>query len=470
MKNRSQIARKKQRSMWSFILALGSAAALLVGCGGGAGNGGGLLGPVDGADSGSSDAVADAGGGTSGTGDGTAAGGGGTSDVDGGTSGAGGVAAGTGGTEGVPPQTEVPVDGDAPGPIDPGVALPTPSGDNPPLEGTYLDLETFPYGGITSGGPPKDGIPALTNPPFVGPSRVTYLQDDDLVLGVVVNGEAKAYPNNIGWWHEIVNDRIGGKPIAVTFCPLTGTGLVFDAQDDNGRQFELGVSGLLFNSNLIMYDRRDGNTLYPQIAHKAVEGSRQGETLTLLPVVETTWDTWKKLHPDTRVVETGTYSLSLYREYPYGDYRTNDRAFLFGLDVPLSLNENPYAQEFRAKERVLGVRLDGEAKAYPFSSMDARSVINDRVGGVDIAVLWDRQSTLAIPYAREVNGRTLTFDIDMDVGFPFGMKDQETGTVWNANGLAVEGELAGVQLAQVPAHNSMWFAWVTFWQNTDVWQ
>ena len=108
-----------------------------------------------------------------------------------------------------------------------------------------------------------------------------YLRPDDLVLGVVINGEARAYPHNIGWWHEIVNDKIGGRAISVTFCPLTGTGLVFDATDAYGGQFQLGVSGLLLNTNLVMYARRDGDTLYPQMAFKAICGPRRGLSLQL---------------------------------------------------------------------------------------------------------------------------------------------------------------------------------------------
>jgi len=448
-----------------MALALGSAVVLLLGCSDSdSADGVGPTGPSGSTGSIDSDAVADAGGGAADPAVGNPAGGTDADDGIGGASGTGGVATDTG--------TDSPggVDGSLAGPLDPGVILPTPSGLSPSFDGNYLDLDTFPYASIRSGGPAKDGIPALTNPPSVDPSGTAYLQGDDVVLGVVINGEAKAYPHNIGWWHEIVNDQVGDQPISVTFCPLTGTGLVFDARGEDGGQFELGVSGLLFNTNLIMYDRRDGNTLYPQIAHKAVEGSRKGETLTLLPVVETTWDTWQKLHPDTRVVEVGTYSLARYASYPYGDYRTNDSYFLFTLDTPLGANSNQFTGQLRAKERVLGVRLDGETKAYPLAAMGARSLINDRVGGVDISVLWDQQSYLAVPYAREVNGRSLTFDVDLGAGFPFGMRDRETDTVWDANGLALEGELAGVQLTQIPAHSSMWFAWVTFWQNTDVWQ
>ena len=352
-----------------------------------------------------------------------------------------------------------------------GDGLPSPFGYGASQKGTYLDLNSFPYDAIVSGGPPKDGIPALTNPVFINPQFVEYLVPDDLVLGVVINGEARAYPHNIGWWHEIVNDKIGGRSISVTFCPLTGTGLVFDATSEDGRQFELGVSGLLFNTNLILYDRRDGTTLYPQIAFKAVSGPRKGDTLELLPVIETTWETWQELYPRTRVIERGLYGIEAYTSYPYGEYRTDHQYLIFDLVIPLSANSNPHAMDFHGKERVLGVRLAGDPKAYPFSEMGERAVINDQVGGVDIAVVWDRRRHLAIPYAREVGGRSLNFELVDDEQFPvIGLRDRETQSLWDLRGLAVEGELAGQQLRQIPAHNSMWFAWVTFWQNTEVWQ
>jgi len=347
--------------------------------------------------------------------------------------------------------------------------LPTPAG-NGPYFGTYLDLENFPYDSIVSGGPGKDGIPALTNPEFVSRTFVRYLNDSDMVLGVVIDGKAKAYPHNIGWWHEIVNDRIGGQAISVTFCPLTGTGLVFDTTDENDEQFELGVSGLLFNSNLVMYDRRDGATLYPQMAFKGVSGAWKELELPLLPVVETTWATWKELYPQTLVVAEGTYNLDLYTRYPYGDYRTDNSYFIFALETPLSRNANAYVDDLAAKDRVLGVRLDGHAMAYPLDRLGEHAVLNDRVGGVDIAVVWDREHHLSIPYARQVGERVLSFERAESEVFPyFGLRDRETGTFWTAQGEAISGELVGERLVQIPAHSSMWFAWVTFWQNTDIW-
>ncbi|MCY3665503.1 MAG: DUF3179 domain-containing (seleno)protein, partial [Gemmatimonadetes bacterium] len=116
---------------------------------------------------------------------------------------------------------------------------------------------------LRSGGVPRDGIPAMTNPQSVAPEDAHYLADSDLVLGVVANGAARAYPHRLGWTHEVINDQLGGQYISVTFCPLTSTGLVFDAMASDSTQIELGVSGMILNSNLVLYDRRDEKTLYP---------------------------------------------------------------------------------------------------------------------------------------------------------------------------------------------------------------
>ena len=246
---------------------------------------------------------------------------------------------------------------------------------------------------------------------------------------------------------------------------------MFEAADENGRQFEFGVSGLLFNNNLILYDRRDHRTLYPQMYFTAVEGPRKRETLTLLPVVETKWRTWKRLYPDTQVIQKGTYSLGQYSRYPYGDYLTDDAFLIFRLNPSLGSNPNAYSTQFGLKDRMLGLRLDGEARAYLFEDMGSEAVINDEIGGVNIVVVWDEHSLLAIPFAREVNGESLTFEMASETGlFPFAFRDVETGTLWNISGESVEGPLVGARLTQVPAHNSFWFAWVTFWPETDVWQ
>ena len=192
-------------------------------------------------------------------------------------------------------------------------------------------------GHVFNGGPGVDGIPAMTNPGIVGAERADFLVDSDVVMGVYMNGIARAYSQALGWHHEIVNDVIGGQGISVTFCPLTGTALNFNATCDDGVPYELGVSGLLMNSNLIIYDRRDFETLIPQMIYTAFAGPGVGNELELLPLVETTWGLWKQMYPDTEVAVPGTglefyperqraryEDIARYQSYPYRDYRTSE--------------------------------------------------------------------------------------------------------------------------------------------------
>lgn len=360
-----------------------------------------------------------------------------------------------------------------------GNPIGVPSGDesqntapiNRPPQGGGNFLSNFPTDQILSGGVPKDAIPALTDPQFVDltSSDANYILEDDLVLGVVINGEAKAYPHNMGWWHEIVNDVVGGQPVVVSFCPLTGTGLVFNGQGDDGNRITCGVSGLLFNNNLIMYDRRDNTTLYPQMIHTSIDGSIGGE-LQLLPVIETTWRYWKQLYPNSKVVSVraGTYTSNRYTQYPYGSYRD----FAQGPNFPSfpALSDNPTAQLFPPKTITLGIRFGETAKAYPFTIMGEEAVINDTFEGTDLLVVFYRQEQYAVPFKREFNDQILTFEkiASTDPVYPFMMRDNETGTVWNLKGEALSGTFQGRTLTPIASHNSFWFAWATFWQNTGI--
>ena len=290
----------------------------------------------------------------------------------------------------------------------------------PRAGGNFLDLGSFPVDEIAIGCSGADCIPALTDPDFVSPGAAGagYLRDDDIVMGIVINGEPRAYPHNIGWWHEIINDTAGDESVIVTLCPLTGTGMVFNGVAADGERIHVGVSGLLFNNNLIMYDRRDRQSLYPQMIYKAVLGPRQGEELELLPVTECTWEYWKRVHPDTRVIDgNGTGgSIDNYTQYPYldgtRDYRTANAYITFpNMDTPTS-------NLFGAKDMAMGVRFGEMVKAYPFLAMHDEDVINDVIAeGArqhPILVVHYRDAQLAIPFSREidVNGQatTLTFE------------------------------------------------------------
>ena len=333
-----------------------------------------------------------------------------------------------------------------------------------------------------------DQIPALTDPTMVPAtgSDASYVTDEELVLGIVVNGEARAYPHQIGWWHEIVNDVVGGQAVVVSLCPLTTTGMVFDGQVD-GDRLTCGVSGFLFNNNLVMYDRRDplsSSTLYPQMMGVAVAGSRANQALSQMPVIETTWRYWKRLFPSSTVVgviqsEASRFSPatnltarqfpeSRYLRYPYDNYRSPQTNPL--INAFPRLNDNPTAQIFENKDMVHGVRFGEIAKAYPFKLMGEEMVLNDTVGETDIVVSYYAAEQLATSFFRTFEGQKLTFEkvSSTDSLFPFLLRDLETTTTWDLLGRGVGGPNIGKQLTQVPAKNAFWFAWATFWQNTGI--
>jgi len=182
----------------------------------------------------------------------------------------------------------------------------------------------IPQSQLVNGGPGRDGIPALNRPAAVSAAAGDrFLSPDTLVVGVAIGAEACAYPHNLLWWHEIVNDELGGRPLVVSYCPLTGSGMVYDAAI-GGRTLNFGVSGLLFDNNLVLFDRAT-DSLWSQMRVQSVCGTLSSTTPTLLPVVQSTWAAWKALHPATTVVSFDTGFARNYNQYPYGNY---DQLFL----------------------------------------------------------------------------------------------------------------------------------------------
>ena len=256
---------------------------------------------------------------------------------------------------------------------------------------------SIPLNEILSGGPSKDGIPAIDRPRFVPASKAsrTFLEDGDRIIALVVNGKKKAYPIKILNWHEIVNDTIGGRRVVVTFCPLCGTGMVFDA-NAAGRQLNFGVSGLLYQSDVLLYDRQT-ESLWSQIKQEAVTGKLIGARLKLLPSTQTIWGVWKKQHPDTFVLSTHTGYSRDYERDPYEDYYTSP-AVIFPAG-----KLNP---RYHPKEQVIGVELDGLTKAYPFSELArAKSPFKDKVGKKTVVVTYDSKSRTAT--IKDLSGKEL---------------------------------------------------------------
>jgi hypothetical protein len=223
----------------------------------------------------------------------------------------------------------------------------------PVMNGFKLAPAAISAAEIREGGPPRDGIPALRAPKVV-PAKDSPWPDDEVVVGVALGGQARAYPLAILTWHELVNDTLAGRHILVSFCPLCGTALVFD-REAGGSVRSFGVSGLLYNSDLLLYDH-ETESLWSQIASSAVTGPAMGTRLRVLRSAQLPWRDWKERYPDTTVLSRDTGHRRPYGRDPYAGYSTSE-SIMF--PAPLDGRYHP-------KMPTLGVRLPGgAARAYP---------------------------------------------------------------------------------------------------------
>jgi hypothetical protein len=250
-----------------------------------------------------------------------------------------------------------------------------------PSNGFDLSNSILPREQILHGGPPRDGIPALSDPKLIKPEIAEYLEPTDRVVGIKLNGQSRAYPIAILNWHEIVNDTIDGQRFAVTYCPLCGTAVAFDATID-GKVTDFGVSGLLYNSDVLLYDR-DTESLWSQILNKSVAGKRVGKTLTAIPISHTTWRDWVGKNPDTMVLSDDTGYSRDYRRDPYAGYEESRHTY-FAVN-----NQAP--DNYHPKEIVVGLGIDGVYKAYPFIELDkqGKSQFSDTLNGTSFNFDWD---------------------------------------------------------------------------------
>ena len=250
--------------------------------------------------------------------------------------------------------------------------------------GFDLSNATLPREQILSGGPPRDGIPALSDPKFIPAEAADFLEPDDRVIGISLKGQSRAYPVAILNWHEIVNDEIEGQRFAITYCPLCGTAVAFDATID-GKATDFGVSGLLYNSDVLLYDR-DTESLWSQILGQSVAGERVGQKLTAIPISHTTWRDWLKRHPETLLLSDDTGHNRDYNRDPYAGY-SQSRSTYFAVN-----NEAP--DTYHPKEIVVGLDVDGIFKAYPFIELDkqGKTRFSDSVNGTSFNFAWDSEN------------------------------------------------------------------------------
>lgn len=337
---------------------------------------------------------------------------------------------------------------------------------------TDFTIHTIPYDEILSGGPPKDGIPAIDNPRFVDIAAADgWLEDPEPVTVVQEQDDVRIYPFQILTWHEIVNDVVGGRPVVVTFCPLCNTAIVFDATVEE-MQLDFGTTGRLRFSNLLMYDRQT-ESWWQQATGAAVIGELTGSRLTTLPAGVISWAEARAAYPEAQVLSRETGYRRDYGRNPYAGYdNINQSPFLY--DGPATPDQLP------AMARVTTIELNGEAVAYPNEALQAVGVVNDTVGGVEVAVFWQPGLASALDtgniaagqdvgasgvFERSLNGRTLTFATEGET-----ITDEETGSTWNILGEATEGELAGQALKPLVKIDHFWFSWAAFRPDTRVYR
>jgi len=307
----------------------------------------------------------------------------------------------------------------------------------------------IPLDKIRSGGPPKDGIPSIDDPKFAEIQDSDFVKDSDVVIGLEINGEAKAYPLFILVWHEIVNDSIGDTPVSVTYCPLCYTSQVFERIID-GNVVEFGTSGKLYNSNLLMYDRMT-DSYWSQSLGMAVTGDLTGTQLETIPFDLIKWGDWKKINPDTVVLTTDTGFIRTYGTDPYGSYYTDPRIMF-----PVEHEDD----RLHPKELIIGFNDGDTYKAYKQEDIESQRVINDNVGNIPILLVseYDLNSRA---FERTVDNKILKFEYKDEV-----LIDTQTNSEWNYEGTAISGPMKDTQLKRMSIHPGFWFEWIAFHPDT----
>lgn len=294
---------------------------------------------------------------------------------------------------------------------------------------------------ITWGGVLYDAIPSLDNPTLTAAEDADYLFEADLVFGVEINGDARAYPLRIMGWHEMFNEVIGGVPVALAYCTLCGAGILFETElEDRDAPFIFGSSGLLYRSNKLMFDRQT-KSLWNQFTGEPVSGplAHSGIALKIRPMTITSWADWRAQHPDTKVLSLETGHLRdygsgvVYREY----FASPDLMF------PTVTDQTRLLQ----KDYVYGIRVAGGAKAWPLQAFSTEPVINDQVGFSNVVLIGEAATRTVRVYDRG----DFSFSGDnINLNGP--------GGVWQVSEDALIGP-DGQHLPRIPGHISYWFAW-----------
>lgn len=331
-------------------------------------------------------------------------------------------------------------------------------GFNPSSETGMPDLNrwSIPVDEVENGGPGKDGIPAIDNPNFTPVFQVTDLMEDDLVIVFRLGNEVRIYPHRILDWHEVVNDVVGDTPVAITYCPLTGTASAWSRKVD-GEVTTFGVSGLLYSSNLLAYDRNT-DSYWSQIRGDCVNGVFLGRIANSYRFIETTWETARELFSEALVLNRNTGFNRNYNFYPYGGYRTNDNVFspVRNLDRTLQI-----------KERVLGVASDLRTRAYRFEDFEEPRIVKETFGGKTYLIIGDATKNYLVAY--EISTQNdVTYSLIESALNPAIIMEDSNGNQWDILGRAVAGPKKGEELIKANSFIGFWFGWAAFHPRIEI--
>lgn len=334
---------------------------------------------------------------------------------------------------------------------------------------TNTDKRSIDLNELIDGGPGKDGIPSIDQPEFIKQKQAAgWLNGREPVISLEINGEAKAYPIQILMWHEIANDEVGGVPVAVTFCPLCYSAIVFDRRH-KGEVLQFGVSGFLRHSDMIMYDRQT-ESMWQQFSGEALVGDYTGDFLTILSSQLISFEQFRQSYPDVMVLSRNTGHRRNYGDNPYSGYDDiNNSPFLLREEV---------SGEISPMEKVVGVRTDQEVKGYTYSVTRAQRVIHDVVGGDPIVIFHldgmvsaldnrsirrSRDDGATGVFSPVLNGKQLEFEyVNGEI------RDLQTRSVWSITGKAIAGQMEGEQLDVKLYGDYFAFAWLVFYPETEM--